>query len=222
MPKICTKCLQEKDDSAFYWRGTRFDSWCRPCYSENTKAYKRKDPEKVRSKDRAYRLKNKENHQQQDKKYRLENKEDIQRRKRNYRLENPEKIKKQKHDSYERNKEKHQIKTRIYRQNHPEMAYMLQEQRRARKLNAPLNDLTKQQWQEIQVVHDYRCVYCHRKSTRLTMDHIIPLSRAGSHTASNIVPACISCNSKKQAGPPLIPVQPLLLTMAPPKKQRKP
>ncbi|MDB4875733.1 MAG: hypothetical protein JWM41_2179 [Gemmatimonadetes bacterium] len=29
------------------------------------------------------------------------------------------------------------------------------------------------------------------------MDHVIPISRGGSHTRENVVPACRSCNSKK-------------------------
>ena len=92
--------------------------------------------------------------------------------------------------------------------------------RRASKLQAPINDLTVAQWHEIKDAYEHRCVYCHRKMQRLTQDHIIPLVKGGSHTASNVVPACGSCNSKKKDGPPLVPVQPLLFTMAPPRQQR--
>ena len=42
----------------------------------------------------------------------------------------------------------------------------------------------------------HHCVYCWQK-TKLTIDHIIPLSRGGSDEIDNIVPACHSCNSKK-------------------------
>lgn len=77
--------------------------------------------------------------------------------------------------------------------------------------NAPINDLTPEQWAMIVNHYGHRCVYCGRKMKRLSQDHIIPLSQGGSHTLSNVVPACRSCNSKKHAGPPLVPVQPLLL-----------
>lgn len=43
-----------------------------------------------------------------------------------------------------------------------------------------------------------RCHYCHEFKP-LTMDHVIPVSKGGPHTASNIVPACQPCNSRKGA-----------------------
>lgn len=42
-----------------------------------------------------------------------------------------------------------------------------------------------------------KCHYCRKKFNKLTMDHVIPLSKGGEHSASNIVPACLSCNLKK-------------------------
>ena len=87
---------------------------------------------------------------------------------------------------------------------------------RARKANAPINDFTAAQWREMQGAYDHRCAYCGKRAKgKLTQDHITPLSKGGSHTVSNIVPACRSCNSQKHAGPPLTQVQPLLLTIAP-------
>jgi 5-methylcytosine-specific restriction endonuclease McrA len=71
--------------------------------------------------------------------------------------------------------------------------------------------LTAQDWRDILAAFASHCAYCDRTMTRLTQDHITPLSKGGSHTKSNIVPACRSCNSKKHTGPPLKPVQPLLL-----------
>ena len=83
--------------------------------------------------------------------------------------------------------------------------------RRARLANALINDLTAEQWEIIKEIYGHRCVYCGKKSKRLTQDHLTPISHQGSHTFSNVVPACKSCNSKKHAGPVLCPVQPLLL-----------
>ena len=84
----------------------------------------------------------------------------------------------------------------------------------------PLNDFTPAQWVEIQASWNHRCAYCGKRAKgRLEMDHITPFRKGGSHTASNIVPACRSCNAKKQIGPPLKPVQPVLLTVAATKKK---
>lgn len=57
--------------------------------------------------------------------------------------------------------------------------------------------LTKAGWEEIKDKYDHRCAYCHRQMQRLEMDHVKPLSKGGTHTAANIVPACKSCNSSK-------------------------
>lgn len=40
------------------------------------------------------------------------------------------------------------------------------------------------------------CAYCFVKEAN-TIDHIIPLSRGGSNYIYNLLPACVSCNSKK-------------------------
>lgn len=45
---------------------------------------------------------------------------------------------------------------------------------------------------------DGQCAFC-GSSKKLTMDHVVAISRGGLHEAGNIVPACQSCNSKKSA-----------------------
>lgn len=97
---------------------------------------------------------------------------------------------------------------------HPEARRALNKRWRARKARAPINDLTAAQWEAMKIAYGYRCVYCGTKMQRLTQDHITPLSRGGSHTYTNIVPACRSCNSKKGVKAPFVPIQPLLLIVA--------
>lgn len=109
----------------------------------------------------------------------------------------------------------------IYAKTHLAVTRTHNARRRARKNGAEVNNLTPAQWEEIQVAYDYRCVYCGRKMKRLTQDHITPLSKGGNHTVQNVVPACYACNYKKRTGPPLVPIQPLLLTMAHARAYRK-
>jgi hypothetical protein len=47
----------------------------------------------------------------------------------------------------------------------------------------------------------YTCVYC-RSTEDLTVDHVIPQSRGGTHDASNLVACCNGCNSEKGARTP--------------------
>ena len=64
------------------------------------------------------------------------------------------------------------------------------------RISGAENTLTRGQWQSLLAGAHGVCTYC-RKAAPLSMDHVIPLSRGGGHTASNVVPACKSCNSSK-------------------------
>lgn len=96
---------------------------------------------------------------------------------------------------------------------HPETGRARSQRYRARKAQAPTHDFTAAQWQAMQEHYGHCCVYCGRQMQRLEQDHIQPLSKGGAHTLVNIVPACRSCNARKSAGAPLVPAQPLLLTL---------
>ena len=101
---------------------------------------------------------------------------------------------------------------KLYNKTHPEVIKAARKRRRARIKNAPINDFTAKQWLEMQIAYNHQCVYCGKRAKgHLTQDHITPLSKGGSHTKHNIVPACATCNKKKFTGLPLIPIQPLLL-----------
>lgn len=68
--------------------------------------------------------------------------------------------------------------------------------RRARKLAAPGHHTLEQstaRW----AYYGGRCYICHNLAQ--AMDHVIPLARGGSDWASNLRPACKSCNSRKGA-----------------------
>lgn len=67
-----------------------------------------------------------------------------------------------------------------------------------KRANTPNNQgLTVAQWQAILAQYNHRCAYCGAVGIELTQDHIIPVSRGGADTQSNVVPACRSCNCQK-------------------------
>ena len=117
----------------------------------------------------------------------------------------------------QKNKARRLATQRAWTATHREQTRQYVKTRKALKRGASANTLSLAQWQEIKAAYGHRCVYCHRKMQRLTQDHLTPLKHGGAHVASNVVPACASCNSKKRLGPPLVPVQPILLTVAPPR-----
>ena len=121
------------------------------------------------------------------------------------------------HRYYQANKAKESARKHAYYLAHPELFFARTRKRRALKYGAAVNDLTAAQWREIKAAYGYRCVYCGKKPRKLEQEHITPLSKGGMHTASNVVPACLPCNRRKGAGEPLVPVQPLLCTIALPR-----
>ncbi len=48
----------------------------------------------------------------------------------------------------------------------------------------------------------FRCAYCGKKSSRLTIDHIIPRSRGGRTNFENCVACCRACNIRKGSRTP--------------------
>ena len=61
----------------------------------------------------------------------------------------------------------------------------------------PITIQTYQQWIEMKI--DNKCLACGKSEPeiKLTVDHIIPLSKGGKHIRNNIQPLCFSCNVRK-------------------------
>ncbi len=49
---------------------------------------------------------------------------------------------------------------------------------------------------------NWSCSYCGRQTRDLTLDHVIPRHRGGSHTWDNLVSACKPCNHRKDGRTP--------------------
>ena len=64
---------------------------------------------------------------------------------------------------------------------------------------AKARELRQSQWWKNKIARGI-CHYCGEKfkSSELTMDHVVPISRGGKSTKGNIVPCCKECNNKKK------------------------
>ena len=135
---------------------------------------------------------------------------------------NPEKHRAHNATYYAKHPEVFRLKHAKLRAAQPELFQAYWARRRASKRGVRINDLSTAQIQEIKQAAGFLCAYCGKKfpANKLTIDHIIPLIAHGDNTLHNVTVACKSCNSKKHTGPPLKQVQPLLLTIALPKKKK--
>ena len=68
--------------------------------------------------------------------------------------------------------------------------------RRAKRVKAADNDLTEEQWSAL-VAAWGGCAYCGAADSPLQRDCVMPISRGGRYTVTNVVPACASCNASK-------------------------
>ena len=94
-----------------------------------------------------------------------------------------------------RNPEKVAVYSRTYNRRHPEVQLAARHKRRA-LLSGSVGHFTAKEFKDLCATHENKCTYCYRELP-LGPDHKVPLSRGGSSSIENIVPACKFCNSKK-------------------------
>lgn len=110
---------------------------------------------------------------------------------------NREKILAYQADYYEANTETVKSRVNRYRKNNPDKKRHLENRRRASKFENGGSHTLAQRLEKFEILGNV-CFYC-QKPKPLTVDHNIPLSRGGTDNIENILPACRSCNSKKNA-----------------------
>lgn len=131
-----------------------------------------------------------------------------------WRQKNPDKVKAMSVSWYAANHERKAASDAIRRQKNaeklsrryalwckanPEKCVLHSAKHRALKYaNTPLDEmLTSTEWLAILAEANGHCHYC-GKEAKLTLDHVIPLSKGGKHSKDNVVPACGHCNYSKR------------------------
>ncbi len=189
--KQCSKCGETKPIGEFHRNRSRWDRLhpqCKMCAKERGSAYRTANPERMKERYAAWRAANPE----RVKAYHAANRERRNEYSAAWRAANPDYVK-----AY-----------------HKTEAGRVTRARAAAKRRGLLATcdatLTAQEWAGIILAYEGRCAYCKvklregglKKGNKLTMDHVIPLARGGTHTASNTVPSCAQCNSRKGAKMP--------------------
>lgn len=108
---------------------------------------------------------------------------------------NKEKVLKYHSRYHAANTEKVQTWARAWRRNNPERKAHHSNTRRARKAGNGGSHTLEELVEKFSSMGN-ACYYC-GSSGRMSVDHMTPLSRGGRDDIQNIVPACRSCNSRK-------------------------
>ncbi len=222
MVKRCIRCYIEKQLSEFYTSGKYYRPRCKECNNAEKKMYYDNNPEKYRAYARKYYRKYPEKHNAKNQRWNAANRERLLHRYRAYnethreerrtydRIRHSKETPEFRHMEYEKrrdyiqeysriNRDRKNATNRLYRQTFPEKHAEKENRRRARKLNAPM--VEKIDRQAIIERDKWTCYLCGCicTSENITLDHVVPLARGGSHTADNLRVACRSCNCKKHA-----------------------
>lgn len=92
----------------------------------------------------------------------------------------------------------HTARVRSWQENNPHKARVITFRRLARLAQAPGGkfDRDRSDYQARLKYYGHVCAYC-GKAPATELDHAIPVSRGGGNWASNIRPACFTCNTSK-------------------------
>lgn len=102
------------------------------------------------------------------------------------------------HSYYQRNRERLLAYHREYSRKNRDKYQVWYHARRAREVKAP-GRFTSAEFNALVSLHEGRCAYC-GSIAPLVPDHRIPLARTGSaptNDITNILPACVPCNTSK-------------------------
>lgn len=83
-------------------------------------------------------------------------------------------------------------------------SYIFADDEHVRRERAKVREAKKSRWWQQKTARGL-CHYCGQKFPfkDLTLDHIVPLSRGGTTSPGNVVPACRACNKNKGVDTPL-------------------
>lgn len=171
--KICTFCKEEKETALFKKDAKKkdgFSSWCKKCHSIKNCEYQKKNRDKANVASSKYKKTEKG---------------------------------KQTRNKYKAGEAGLQAKKRYLSSEAGKSQQARSRATRRCNNDKVVNDLTSSEWSEILKEQNHKCNICgitfdnSNIKTRSERDHIIPLSKGGGLTRSNVQALCRCCNAKK-------------------------
>lgn len=194
--KKCSTCKEEKDLSLFTKYKKSIDgvhNQCRAC----RKKYNIKNKDKISKKNKEWRENNPEKKKLLDKKYQEKNRDKLKEYNKIYYIENIEKFKIYNKEYCSAHKEEAIERVRRYRET-PKGKSSKKNYEHKRRTEKRKGDVSTNQLLEL-IEKSSECYWCKESlSDKVThIDHLVPLSRGGLHTISNLRVTCSKCNLKK-------------------------
>lgn len=188
--KKCTKCKKEKKLNEFYFFNKKIDNKrlrtiCKYCQYSLNRIFHKRNPDFHTEYMRKWRKENPDKTKEILKKYKSSEK---------YKNYMKKWYEKRYEKWYEKNRMKVCERNRQWRQNNKEKWSLINRAQRHRR--RALGKINYQEW--LKKIKDCgnMCLFC-KAMGKLTIDHIIPVSKGGTNSIDNLQPLCLSCNIKK-------------------------
>lgn len=179
--KQCSKCGQAQPLENFYFRKSSKDGYhqqCKKCLLKQVSNNYFANSELAKNRSKKWRKDNSEHKKNVDKNWREKNKDYVLLKNAEWRKDN---------------KEQHRQNAINWSKNNPDKC---KESNAKRRQNKTTNGTYAISVKELKKLYSSPCIYC-QSTKQISLDHVVPVSRGGSHGIGNIVPACKSCNSSK-------------------------
>lgn len=197
--KKCSKCKEYKSLGEFHNDKDRPDGHsyvCRTCDNARGKKYYQDNIEERRAALQKYRDENREHVREKVRNWQRANKDKQRASVNKWNQDNLEKLHKKQKEWRDANKERTSIKTKKWAEANKDKRALTAEKRRAQKaLDGGI--ITAKEWKDLKEFYGNKCLCCGKTDVRLTLDHVVPLSKGGRHAIENAQPLCGSCNSSK-------------------------
>lgn len=198
--KRCPKCGENKLPTEFYkdkQAASGLMVYCKECAKKSVHKWHKENPER---------------HYKISLRWLKENKERATARAKAYKEKNKEDIKAKSHERYLKNGDKQRKAARLWQLLNPERALETWKnfhtnnpgkskeynQARLARLRNVGGRITAKEWRDLCSKYDNKCLCCGRSDVKLSLDHVLPISKGGTNTIDNAQPLCISCNSSKR------------------------
>lgn len=153
-------------------------------YVQKMRDYREKHPERIRETSKRYHEKHREKLILKTREWRIENRQYTRAFDRRRYHGDPER------------RENVRISVKRYIQRNPEQ-YRAKLLAHAHRRRSAEGKFTPDQWIWLLDVTGHQCLCCGATEIKLTVDHVIPLSRGGTNWIHNLQPLCWECNFKK-------------------------
>jgi|688.fasta_scaffold182956_2 5-methylcytosine-specific restriction endonuclease McrA len=100
-------------------------------------------------------------------------------------------------ERYRKEREHRLEYSKQYQKDNPHVPKRAKRKRKSRMAGVGVLHISAKDWNRLVARHHGKCFYC-GASGRMSMDHVVPISRDGRHSIGNVLPACITCNSSKR------------------------